>query len=86
MRTSKSDEYDVVLLDPPRSGLSKEGLLELLRLRPRRIVYLSCDPPTLARDVRGMRTDGYRVSRIQGFDMFPQTMHVETVVELTAAT
>jgi len=83
MRISKPEEYDVIVLDPPRSGLSKEGLAELLRLRPRWILYLSCDPPTVARDVRGMRTAGYHVSRIQGFDMFPQTMHVETLVELT---
>jgi 23S rRNA (uracil1939-C5)-methyltransferase len=48
-------------------------------------VYLSCDPPTLARDLRAMREGGYRMMRVQGFDMFPQTMHIETLVELTQA-
>jgi len=82
---SMPDEYDLVLMDPPRTGLSKEALAGLLRLRPHRLVYLSCDPPTLARDLRAMRESGYRVTRLQGFDMFPQTMHIETLVELTQA-
>jgi len=82
---STPDEYDFVLMDPPRTGLSKEALTGLLRLKPRRLVYLSCDPPTLARDLRVMREAGYRVTRLQGFDMFPQTMHIETLVELTRA-
>lgn len=82
---STPDEYDLVLMDPPRSGLSKEALTGLLRLRPHRLVYLSCDPPTLARDLRAMREAEYRVARLQGFDMFPQTMHIETLVELTQA-
>jgi 23S rRNA (uracil1939-C5)-methyltransferase len=75
-------EYDLVLLDPPRSGLSKEALAGLLRLKPGRILYLSCDPPTLARDLRAVGEAGYRVTRLQGYDMFPQTMHIETLVEL----
>jgi len=79
------DEYDLVLMDPPRTGLSKEALTGLLRLRPHRLVYLSCDPPTLGRDLRAMREAGYRVTRLQGFDMFPQTMHIETLVELAQA-
>jgi len=82
---STPDEYDLVLMDPPRTGLSKVALAGLLRLRPHRLVYLSCDPPTLARDLRAMREAGYRVTRLQGFDMFPQTMHIETLVELTQA-
>jgi len=82
---SMPDEYDLMLMDPPRTGLSKEALAGLLRLRPHRLVYLSCDPPTLARDLRAMREAGYRVTRLQGFDMFPQTMHIETLVELTQA-
>src|SRR2546422_305220 len=82
---STPDEYDLVFMDPPRTGLSKEALAGLLRLRPYRLVYLSCDPPTLARDLRAMREAGYRVTRLQGFDMFPQTMHIETLAELTQA-
>jgi 23S rRNA (uracil1939-C5)-methyltransferase len=79
---STPDEYDLVLMDPPRTGLSKEALAGLLRLKPHRLVYLSCDPSTLARDLRALREAGFRVTRVQGFDMFPQTMHIETLGEL----
>lgn len=79
---SAPGEYDLVLMDPPRTGLSKEALAGLVHLRPSRILYLSCDPPTLARDLRAMREAGYRVTRLQGYDMFPQTMHIETLIEL----
>jgi 23S rRNA (uracil1939-C5)-methyltransferase len=79
---SEPGEYDLVLMDPPRAGLSKEALAGLVHLTPGRILYLSCDPPTLARDLRAMQEAGYRVTRLQGYDMFPQTMHIETLVEL----
>jgi 23S rRNA (uracil1939-C5)-methyltransferase len=69
-------------MDPPRTGLSKEALAGLVHLKPSRILYLSCDPPTLARDLRATQEAGYRVTRLQGYDMFPQTMHIETLVEL----
>jgi 23S rRNA (uracil1939-C5)-methyltransferase len=75
-------DYDLALLDPPRTGLSREVLAGLARLRPHRVLYLSCDPPTLARDLRAMREAGRRVVHLQGYDMFPQTAHVETLVEL----
>ena len=78
-------EYDLVLMDPPRTGLSKEALAGLVHLKAGRILYLSCDPPTLARDLRAMQEAGYRVTRLQGYDMFPQTMHIETLVELAVA-
>jgi 23S rRNA (uracil1939-C5)-methyltransferase len=79
---SEPGEYDLVLMDPPRTGLSKEALAGLVHLKPSRILYLSCDPPTLARDLRATQEAGYRVTRLQGYDMFPQTMHIETLVEL----
>jgi len=82
---SAPGEYDLVLMDPPRTGLSKEALAGLVHLKAGRILYLSCDPPTLARDLRAMQEAGYRVTRLQGYDMFPQTMHIETLVELTVA-
>ncbi|MEK7797430.1 MAG: RsmD family RNA methyltransferase, partial [Nitrospirota bacterium] len=78
-------EYDLVLMDPPRTGLSKEALAGLVHLKAGRILYLSCDPPTLARDLRAMQEAGHRVTRLQGYDMFPQTMHIETLVELAVA-
>jgi 23S rRNA (uracil1939-C5)-methyltransferase len=79
---SAAEEYDLVILDPPRTGLSKEALAGLIRVRPPRILYVSCDPATLARDLRATVAAGYRIARLQAYDMFPQTMHIETLVEL----
>jgi 23S rRNA (uracil1939-C5)-methyltransferase len=75
-------EYDVALVDPPRAGLSRECLPALVQPDFPRILYLSCDAPTLARDLGQLCGAGYRLSRCQPFDMFPQTTHVETLVEL----
>jgi 23S rRNA (uracil1939-C5)-methyltransferase len=73
---------DVVLLNPPRTGLDARvtALLETAEPRPRRVVYVSCDPATLARDLA--RLPAYRLVSIRAYDMFPQTAHVETVCEL----
>jgi tRNA/tmRNA/rRNA uracil-C5-methylase (TrmA/RlmC/RlmD family) len=68
-----------VIVDPPRTGLSK-AVLEHLALRGgARLVYVSCDPPTLARDARGLLDGGYRLESLRAFDLFPNTPHVETV-------
>ncbi len=75
-------EYDAVLVDPPRAGLSAECVQELVRLEANRLLYVSCDAPTLARDLGRLCAGGYKVRRIQPFDMFPQTAHLETLVEL----
>ena len=82
LEASAEGEYDLVVLDPPRTGLSKEALAGLIRIRPKRMLYVSCDSPTLARDLRAIVAASYRVARLQGYDMFPQTMHIETLVEL----
>ena len=75
---------DFLLLDPPRSG-AEEGALEgILALGPRRISYVSCDPATLARDLKGLVAGGYRLDRLAAFDMFPQTHHVEAVAHLSS--
>ncbi|MDX6271283.1 MAG: rRNA (uracil1939-C5)-methyltransferase [Acidobacteriota bacterium] len=76
---------DFLLLDPPRAGAEPEALNGILLLRPRRIAYVSCDPATLARDLRALFDAGYTLDSIRAFDMFPQTHHVETVVHLTAS-
>ena len=68
-----------VLLDPPRTGMSREALAGVIRAKPRRIVYVSCDVPTLARDARGLLDAGYQLERITALDLFPNTAHVETV-------
>ncbi len=74
---------DVVILDPPRTGLSPEALKGLLALAAPRIVYVSCDIATLARDVRRLVESGYSVDLVDAFDLFPNTPHVETVMVLT---
>jgi 23S rRNA (uracil1939-C5)-methyltransferase len=79
---TEAGEYDVVLMDPPRTGLSPESLRGLLAINVPRLFYLSCDPATLARDLGKLCAGGYRVARLQAFDMFPQTAHIETLVEL----
>jgi 23S rRNA (uracil1939-C5)-methyltransferase len=71
---------DVVLVDPPRTGMSREALRGLVQLGGRRIVYVSCDIATLARDSRLLVDAGYGIARTDAFDMFPNTPHVETVV------
>ena len=73
---------DAVILDPPRKGCSPELLAELVRLGPRLIVYISCSPPTLARDLALLHTAGYDAVEIQPVDMFPQTSHIETIAKL----
>ncbi len=78
----KQDEFDVVLVDPPRTGLTPQVTKELGRIKAPRVLYISCDVATLARDLARLGTFGYRVVRIQPFDMFPQTAHIETLVEL----
>jgi 23S rRNA (uracil1939-C5)-methyltransferase len=77
---------DFLLLDPPRAGVEDaETLSGILALRPERIAYVSCDPATLARDLRALVAGGYTLHSLAAFDMFPQTHHVETVAHLTRA-
>jgi len=73
---------DLLIVNPPRPGLDAEVVRAALRGRPPRLVYVSCDPATLARDVRAL-SDAYTVASVRCFDLFPQTAHVETVLSLT---
>jgi len=77
---------DVVVMDPPREGLSAEALAGMRTLAAPRIVYLSCDPATLARDAAALVADGYRLASLRGFDLFPQTPHVEALATFTRGT
>ena len=70
---------DFILLDPPRSGIGKAVVKRLLELKPRAITIVACDPATLARDLSGL---GYRIEKMTMVDLFPQTYHIETVVQL----
>jgi len=73
----------VVVVDPPRKGCEESLLKTVVSMQPERIVYVSCNPATLARDVKFLSTNGYRAIEAQPVDMFPHTMHVETVVLIT---
>ena len=73
---------DLILLDPPRAGAA-EAVEEITNLKPARIAYVSCDPATLARDLRKLIDARYSLSSVVAFDLFPQTYHVETVAKLT---
>lgn len=74
-------DFDLVLLDPPRTG-AYEVVRHLLAGRPERLLYISCDPATLARDLKPLLHNGYRVERAIGLDLFPQTYHLESLVHL----
>lgn len=71
---------DVIVVDPPRKGCEESLLRTMVDMRPERIVYVSCDSATLARDVKYLRGNGYEIERARAVDMFPHTVHVETVV------
>jgi 23S rRNA (uracil1939-C5)-methyltransferase len=71
--------YEVALLDPPRAGMAAPALTALVECAPRKLVYVSCDPATLARDAKRLAAQGYRVLDVQPVDMFPQTYHIEAV-------
>ena len=77
------ERWDVVFLDPPRAGASREFLTALCACAPKRVVYISCDPETLARDLGFLQANHYRIEAIQPVDMFPHTQHIECVVKLT---
>ena len=78
----RGEKPDVVVVDPPRKGLSPDVIEAIDRMDPRRVVYVSCDPATLARDVARFKEKGYRLQTVQAVDMFPRTAHVESVVLL----
>ena len=70
---------DVVFLDPPRAGSTPECIAAVAKMAPRRVVYVSCDPETLARDTALFARHGYKARSFTPVDLFPQTRHVETV-------
>jgi 23S rRNA (uracil1939-C5)-methyltransferase len=75
-----SDRYDTVIVDPPRTGVSKDALAGVIALKCPRLIYVSCDVATLARDSRVLADAGYRIVSARAFDMFPTTAHIETVM------
>ncbi|HKV88205.1 MAG TPA: class I SAM-dependent RNA methyltransferase [Candidatus Dormibacteraeota bacterium] len=85
LRRVRIGRHQAVVLDPPRAGCEPAALAELIRLGPARIVYISCEPSTHARDLAGLVRGGYRVRRAAIVDMFPQTYHIESVALLERA-
>ena len=79
----EEDTIDVAFVDPPRAGLAEDFRRALCAVAPKKIVYVSCNPETLARDLGKLRREGYKAERIQPVDMFPHTTHVETVCLLS---
>src|SRR5262249_39529517 len=79
---TKIDPVDLVVLDPPRAGATRKVLSSLCQLKAAEIVYVSCDPSTLARDLHLLTNEGYNLQAITGVDLFPQSYHVETVATL----
>lgn len=75
----REDEFNVVVIDPPRAGLHPKALRRLLRMNPEKILYISCNPATFSRDAREITEAGYSLPRLQPVDMFPHTMHIEVV-------
>ncbi len=74
----EEDPFDVVVLDPPREG-AKEVVQTLARMKSDRIIYISCNPSTLSRDLAILTYEGYKLKGVRLFDMFPQTYHIESV-------
>ncbi len=72
-------EPDIILVDPPRAGVEKEALDAIVKINPKIIVYVSCDPSTLARDARRLMDGGYKLLDVTPFDLFPQTYHIESI-------
>ncbi len=73
---------DLAVLDPPRAGLTPGAIAGLVKAAPARITYVSCEPPTLGRDLKALCAAGYTIKEVRLFDLFPQTFHMETVVKL----
>ena len=79
----KGEQADVVIMDPPRTGSDEAFLSSVVRLAPERVVYVSCGPDSLARDLKYLTKHGYRMRECTPVDMFPFTRHIENVVMLS---
>ena len=79
----QGEKIDVVFMDPPRAGSDEAFLSSVVKCNPEKVVYVSCNPETLARDLKYLTKNGYKVKKMRGTDMFPHTNHTETVVQLS---
>jgi 23S rRNA (uracil1939-C5)-methyltransferase len=80
---SRLQPFDLILLDPPRTGAGKKIMERIKEWAPETIIYVSCDPPTLSRDLALLSPSDYQIEFVEGLDLFPQTYHFETIVRLT---
>ena len=83
LKTAMKTEIDTVLADPPRSGMDQAMISALLSVHPRKIIYVSCNPATLARNLKDLKR-AYHVVTVIPFDLFPNTPHVESITVLEA--
>ncbi len=83
LRSQSAGSFDTIVLDPPRSGAANKVVEQLIRLQPRNLIYVACDPVALARDLKTLGEAGYHLKAIKAFDIFPHTHHFETVVALS---
>lgn len=80
-KIAKKNQFDIVILDPPRAGTTKDFIDSVQKIKPKKIIYISCDPVTLARDLKLF--DSYTINKVQPIDMFPFTFHIETICSLS---
>ena len=86
MLARRGEKPDALIVDPPRKGLGRDVIQAALAMSPEKLVYISCDPATLARDLKLLCAGGYKAVRCEAFDLFPRCAHVETVVLLSRET
>ena len=79
----KKEKIDAIVVDPPRAGLDKEIIKTIAKTKIKKIVYISCNPQTLARDINRFQNKGYKLEKVKACDMFPETMHVEAAILMT---
>ncbi len=82
LKDYKANSISSIILDPPRKGCEKIVLDEIIRIQPKKIIYISCAPDTLSRDLKILSKNNYKIDIIQPLDLFPQTYHIENVVRL----
>ena len=77
--TEKIEKPDIIIIDPPRAGMHSKTILDIIQKKPDRIIYISCNPSTQARDVKELKNNNYQLEKILPLDMFPHTPHVENI-------
>ena len=82
----KINNIDIIVLDPPRSGAGKKVIGQIISKKPRAVVYISCDPASLARDAKFLYDSGYKLDQIKAVDLFPMTHHIECIVKFIPST